>query len=108
MYLAITQFGMAVTGLFSSQYAEAPWSWAKVWDMLKRLWLPVIIIGTAGAAGDIDILFANENELAAPIVDFLHNHPEDRPEDVFGGRNTIHTGASHASFFLVPFIPAAP
>jgi putative CocE/NonD family hydrolase len=39
---------------------------------------------------------------------FLHNLPEDRPEDIFGGRNTIHTGGSHASFLLVPLIPTAP
>jgi predicted acyl esterase len=36
---------------------------------------------------------------------FLHNHPEDRPEDVYGGRNTIHTGGDRRSHLLVPVIP---
>jgi predicted acyl esterase len=36
---------------------------------------------------------------------FLHDHPEDRPEDVFGGTNAIHTGGPHPSFLLVPVIP---
>jgi predicted acyl esterase len=36
---------------------------------------------------------------------FLHNHPEDRPKEVFGGTNTIHTGGEHASHLLIPVIP---
>lgn len=36
---------------------------------------------------------------------FLHNHPEDRPKDVYGGSNAIHTGGPHPSFLLVPVIP---
>lgn len=34
----------------------------------------------------------------------LHNDPLDRPEEEFGGRNTIHTGAGHASYLLLPHI----
>ena len=36
---------------------------------------------------------------------FLHNHPEDRPKDVYGGESTIHTGGEHSSHLLVPVIP---
>jgi len=36
---------------------------------------------------------------------FLHNHPEDRPEEVYGGDNTIHTGGKHPSYLLIPVIP---
>jgi len=36
---------------------------------------------------------------------FLHNHPEDRPKDIFGGDNTVHTGGEHPSYLLVPVIP---
>jgi peptide/nickel transport system permease protein len=69
MYLAITKLGFAVTGLFSAQYAEAPWSWAKVWDMLKRLWLPVIIIGINGTAGLIRVMRGTLlDELRKPYV----------------------------------------
>ena len=35
----------------------------------------------------------------------LHNDPLDRPEAEFGGLNTIHTGAGHASYLLLPRIP---
>jgi peptide/nickel transport system permease protein len=69
MYLAISRFGMAVTGLFSPQYAEAPWSWAKVADMLKRIWLPVIIIGINGTAGLIRVMRGTLlDELRKPYV----------------------------------------
>jgi hypothetical protein len=37
---------------------------------------------------------------------FLHNDPADRPPAIFGGTNTLHTGAAHASYLLMPFIPA--
>lgn len=48
--------GWAITGLFSLEYVDAPWSWAKLLDLLKNVWLPVIIIGLAGTAGLIRVL----------------------------------------------------
>ena len=36
---------------------------------------------------------------------FLHDDPEDRPESVFGGTTTIHTGVDHPSCLLLPVIP---
>ena len=36
---------------------------------------------------------------------WLHNHPEDRPESIFGGRTTIYTGGETGSRVLVPIIP---
>ncbi len=69
MYLAITKFGLAVTGLFSPEYAEAPWSWAKIMDMMKRIWLPVIIIGINGTAGLIRVMRGTLlDELRKPYV----------------------------------------
>lgn len=47
------------TGLFSPEYANAPWSWAKVADLLMHLWVPVVILGVRGTAGMIRILRAN-------------------------------------------------
>ena len=35
---------------------------------------------------------------------WLHNHKEDRPEDVFGGETTILTGGEHGSYLLLPII----
>jgi peptide/nickel transport system permease protein len=69
MYVAFRYFNQSVGGLFSPEYGDAPWSWAKVWDLLKHLWIPVIIIGTAGTAGLIRIMRANLlDELHKPYV----------------------------------------
>ena len=37
---------------------------------------------------------------------FLHNDPQDRPADMFGGTTTLHLGPDHAGHVLVPVIPA--
>jgi predicted acyl esterase len=46
--------------------------------------------------------FVNEMRGCGP---FLHNDPDDRPEAIFGGKNTVHAGANKGSFVLVPIIP---
>ncbi len=50
MYMVFVRTGVAVTGLFSEQFVRAPWSWAKVADGLKHIWLPIIVIGLSGTA----------------------------------------------------------
>ena len=71
LYLSSKYFpGIEVGGLFSREYQIAAWSWAKFWDLLGHLWIPVIVIGTAGTAGTIRILRANLiDELRKPYVD---------------------------------------
>ena len=70
MYVAYRYFGTTLGGLFSEQYVNAPWSGAKVLDLLGHLWIPVIIIGTAGVAGLIRTMRANLlDELNRPYVD---------------------------------------
>ncbi|MCB0062206.1 MAG: ABC transporter permease, partial [Caldilineaceae bacterium] len=69
MYIAFKYFNQSVGGLFSPDYQEAPWSLAKVGDLLAHLWIPIIIIGTDGTAGLIRIMRANLlDELRKPYV----------------------------------------
>lgn len=69
MYLAYKYMGQSVGGLFSREFAEAPWSWAKFADLLAHLWIPIIVIGTNGTAALIRILRANlTDELNKPYV----------------------------------------
>jgi peptide/nickel transport system permease protein len=69
MYISFKYFNQSVGGLFSPEYQDAPWSMGKVVDMLAHLWIPVIIIGTAGTAGLIRIMRANLlDELHKPYV----------------------------------------
>jgi peptide/nickel transport system permease protein len=44
-------FDISAIGLFSPAYEGAPWSMAKVIDLLKHIWVPVVIIGLSGTAG---------------------------------------------------------
>jgi peptide/nickel transport system permease protein len=69
MFVSFAYFGVSVGGLFSPQLQEAPWSWAKVVDLLAHLWIPVVVIGTAGTAAMIRRLRANLlDELRKPYV----------------------------------------
>ena len=69
MYFAFRYFNVNVTGLFSPEYVTAPWSVAKVVDMLGHLWVPALVLGTAGTATLIRIMRANLlDELRKPYV----------------------------------------
>jgi peptide/nickel transport system permease protein len=70
MYLAFDWFDVNATGLFSQEYFDAPWSVGRVIDMLKHLWLPMIILGTDGMAGLTRVVRANLlDELSKPYVE---------------------------------------
>ncbi len=70
MYIGIKYFGASAGGLFSEEYLDAPWSVGRVWDMLKHMWLPVVIVGTAGTAGAIRVMRATTlDELGRPYVE---------------------------------------
>lgn len=56
MFLFYRYFDVHVGGLFSSDMVRAPWSLAKVWDMLTHLPIPIIVIGSAGTANLIRVL----------------------------------------------------
>ena len=69
LYVSSRYFGFSVGGLFSPEYAMAPWSLAKLGDLLSHLWVPMVVIGTAGTAGLIRILRNNLlDELSKPYV----------------------------------------
>lgn len=69
MYIGVVYFGANVSGLFSPEYQTAPWSWGKVVDLMKHLWIPVIILGTSSSAALIRIMRANLlDELNKPYV----------------------------------------
>jgi peptide/nickel transport system permease protein len=58
MFIFYKYMGMDVGGLFSIEYQLAPWSIGKVWDMVKHLPIPIIVVGTAGTAGLIRVMRA--------------------------------------------------
>lgn len=69
MYIAVVYFSADVSGLFSPEYRDAPWSWSKFLNLLSHMWIPVIILGTSTVAGLIRIMRANLlDELNKPYV----------------------------------------
>lgn len=69
LWVSYAYLGLSIGGLFSPDYAEAPWSVAKFLDLLKHLWVPVVIVGLAHTAKFIRIIRGNLlDELRKPYV----------------------------------------
>ena len=70
LYVAVVILGQDVVGLFSRDFQDAPWSLAKVWDLLKHLWVPALIGAVTGTAGLIRIMRGNLlDTLGQPFVE---------------------------------------
>ncbi len=59
MWFAFDKLGISITGLFSPEYVQARWSWARVVDLLKHIWVPAIVLGVAGTARLTRVMRAN-------------------------------------------------
>ncbi|MCK0122217.1 MAG: ABC transporter permease [Yoonia sp.] len=69
MYVSFKYFGQSVGGLVSPEYLDQPWSWDKFVDLIKHIWMPIVVVGTSGAAALIRIMRANLlDELYRPYV----------------------------------------
>ena len=69
MWFAYSSLGVSVTGLFSPEFVDAPWSLARVGNLLSHIWLPMVVIGVAGTARLTRVMRANLlDELNKPYV----------------------------------------
>ncbi len=59
LWFFFSRFNIAMIGLFSPEFINAPWSMVKILDMLKHIWFPIIIIGMSGTAGLIRTMRGN-------------------------------------------------
>jgi peptide/nickel transport system permease protein len=59
MFFFFKFFGISIGGLFSREYISAPWSPAKLWDLMRHLAVPVVVIGTSGIAGLMRVMRAS-------------------------------------------------
>ncbi|MEO8392730.1 MAG: ABC transporter permease [Chloroflexota bacterium] len=70
MWIAFSSFGQNVGGLFSPEFQNAPWTIAKVGDLISHIWIPMIVVGTSGTAGLIRTMRANMlDEIYQPYVE---------------------------------------
>ena len=69
MYLYFLATRNYAGGLYTDEFAAAPWSWAKFMDMLRHVWIPLIIIAFTGTAGLFKTFRANlMDEMTKPYV----------------------------------------
>jgi peptide/nickel transport system permease protein len=69
MWVAFAYFDISVTGLYSPEFVDAPWSVARVLDLLGHIWLPALVLGIAGTARLSRIMRANLlDDLNKPYV----------------------------------------
>lgn len=69
IWLGIAYLNRNLAGLFSPEFVDAPWSLARLMDMIKHMWIAVVILGTSGTAGLIRIMRGNLlDELNKPYV----------------------------------------
>jgi len=69
MWVSFKYLNQSVGGLFSPAYVESPWTIGKVVDLVKHLWIPMIILGTSGTASLIRTMRANMlDEINQPYV----------------------------------------
>ena len=50
MLFSTVYFGDTLTGLFSPEYRDAPWSFDRFLDLLSNAWLPIFILGWSATA----------------------------------------------------------
>lgn len=69
LWIVFVSTGSVLVGLFSPEYIDASWSFGKALDLLAHLWIPMVILGTAGTAGTIRVIRAQMlDELHKPYV----------------------------------------
>ncbi|GAB3225724.1 ABC transporter permease [Glycomyces halotolerans] len=69
IYFSVSWFGSVPSGLCSPEWCDAAWNFGKLLDLLGHLWIPIIVIGTAGVAGLVRIIRNNLlDELRRPYV----------------------------------------
>ncbi|MDQ6669544.1 MAG: ABC transporter permease [Chloroflexota bacterium] len=59
LYFGFKYFNANIGGLFKPEFADAPWSWAKLQDLLAHMPIPAIVLGMAATAAQIRIMRAN-------------------------------------------------
>lgn len=91
MLFSTIYFGDSMTGLFSKEYRDAEWSYARFIDFLSHAWLPVFILGWSAMAFALQTVRA----LMLDEIDKLYVSAA-RARGVPEGRLMWRYGARHA------------
>lgn len=59
LYFSVTVLNIEGVGvLFSPEFQDAPWSFAKLLDLIGHLWVPAVVLGLSSTAGGIRVIRA--------------------------------------------------
>ena len=59
LWIGFSWFGISVGGLYSTEYLDTRWSIGRVVDLLQHLWIPALVLGTAGTAALVRVVRNN-------------------------------------------------
>jgi len=59
LFVLFHWYGISPGGMFSPQFIDAPWSWARLVDFLKHLIAPLLVVTINGTAGLIRVMRGN-------------------------------------------------
>jgi peptide/nickel transport system permease protein len=63
LYFANRWFGADIGGLFSAEYKPMrTWSAGKIWDLIKHLWLPAVVLAWSAVAYQIQTMRATMSD----------------------------------------------
>ena len=69
IFLAFRWFAFVPGGLFSLEYLDQPFSFAKFLDFLAHIWVPLVVLGAEALGGEIRVIRANVlDQLRMPFV----------------------------------------
>jgi predicted acyl esterase len=104
---------------FHSHDRAEPLTPGQVYQVAVEIW-PTSIVVPAGYRlgltvrgkdyefeGPIDASDGTHRYPSRGVGPFVHTDPTDRPQEVFGGTVTVHTGPGCEAHLLIPVIPAA-
>ena len=75
MYFMLRMGSTSIGGLFSTRFIGAPWSFAKLIDLLKHLWMPLVVVGISGVAGLMRVMRGNMLDIVgSPFITSLRAH----------------------------------
>lgn len=75
MYFMLKMGSTSIGGLFSTEFIGAPWSFAKVVDLLKHFWMPLVVVGVSGLAGLMRVMRGNMLDIiGSPFITSLRAH----------------------------------
>jgi peptide/nickel transport system permease protein len=111
LYFSVTVLGSSAGGLFSPEFVEAPWSTARFVDLVKHLWVPIVVLGTANTAFHLQTMRATMlDELSQLYVDAARARgiPEWKVILKYPTRVALNPIVSYLGFDLGKLLGGAP